>query len=268
MSKIPISVVIVAKNEEKRINDCIKSVIDWADEIILVDDESTDSTRNIAKDFGIKVLVCKMNIEGKHRNWAYSQAKNEWVFSLDADERPTLELKNEIAKTIKSTDCTHFSIPFKTYIGNYWIRWGGWYPGSKVKLFKKNKFKYEEVEVHPRIITEGKVGHLKSDVIHYSYRDFEDFVNKTNKQTTLEALKWYKLSKKNPKKAKYKMNMLHAIWRSIDRFFRTFLAKKGYRDGTIGFMVAYFSSFYQIVSFAKYKEIERQNKEKVSSEKR
>lgn len=255
MSKVNLSVVVVAKNEEARIQECLKTVIDWADEVIVVDDQSTDNTREIAQNLGAKVLVRKMDIEGKHRNWAYSNAKHDWVFSVDADERPTQELKEEISQTIKDPKHTHYAIPFRTYIGNYWIRWGGWYPASKVKLFLRDKFKYEEVEVHPRIFTEGRSGQLTKDVIHYSYRDWADFLQKTNAQTTLEARKWYKLSFTDPKKVDYKMNNFHALWRTLDRFIRTYFVKKGYRDGFVGFMIAYFSSMYQIISYAKYRDM-------------
>ena len=144
MEEPKVSVVIQTKNEERRILDCIKSVLGWADEIIVVDDESCDKTREIAQHLGAEVFTRKMDIEGRHRNWAYAKAKNEWVFSVDADERPTEGLKNEIKETIASTDHTYFSIPFRTYIGDYWIRWGGWYPGPKVKLFRKSKFKSDK----------------------------------------------------------------------------------------------------------------------------
>jgi len=257
VSNIPLSVVILTKNEGPRIGDCIKSVSDLADEIIVIDDASTDNTTEIAQKLGAKVFVRRMDIEGRHRNWAYAQAQNDWVFSVDADERPTEELKDEIKRAIVNTENVCFAIPFRTYIGNYWIRWGGWYPAPKVKLFRKSKFKYEEVEVHPRIIVNGGCGKLANDVIHYSYRDWADFLSKTNSQTSLEALKWYKLSLENPKKARYKMNLVHAFWRTLDRFIRTFIAKRGYRDGFVGFMVAYFSSLYQIVSYAKYRELQK-----------
>ncbi|HEO63903.1 MAG TPA: glycosyltransferase family 2 protein, partial [Candidatus Omnitrophica bacterium] len=161
-----ISVCIISKNEELRIADCIKSVLGWADEIIVVDDESTDRTTEIAESLGAKVLRRKMDIEGRHRNWAYAQARNDWVFSVDCDERPTDELKSEIKSVIAATDCACFDMPFRNYIGDYWIRWGGWYPSPKVKLFHKSRFKYEEVDIHPRIFVEGECGHLKGDVIH------------------------------------------------------------------------------------------------------
>jgi glycosyltransferase involved in cell wall biosynthesis len=260
MDKIPISVVIIAKNEEERISDCIKSVNDWADEVLVVDDESTDSTQHIAQSLGAKVLVKEMINEGKHRNWAKDQAKNDWVLSLDCDEYPTSELKSEIKEAIKDTHFNGFSIPFKNYIGDYWIRGGGWYPAPKLRLYKKDYFRDKEQSVHPPVEFKGHCGKLKSDIIHFNYKDWTDCVRKTNNQTTLEAKKWYDYSFENPKKARYKMNTIHALWRVFDRFMRTYFRKRGYRDGFIGFMIAYFASLYQIVSYAKYRELKKLNR--------
>ena len=260
MANIPLSVVILTKNEESRIGECIKSVAGWADEIIIVDDESQDNTREIAEKLGAKVFVRKMDIEGKHRNWGYAKAKNDWIFSVDADERVTKELKEEIVEVLGANPSFNaFTVPRRNYIGDYWIRWGGLYPSPQIKLLRRDKFRWEEVEVHPRAFLEGECGHLKGDLIHYTYRGWEDYLRKLNKQTTWEALKWYKLSLENPKKARYKMNTFHALWRTMDRFIRAFLVKKGYRDGFTGFMIAYFSSLYQIISYAKYRELEKDN---------
>lgn len=255
-----LSVVILTKNEEERVRDCIKSVLEWADEIIVVDDESTDKTFQVAAGLGVKVFTRKMDIEGRHRNWAYKKARNEWVFSLDADERLTPELKEEISEVLSVNPAFNaFSVPRRNFIGDYWIRWGGLYPAAQIKLFRKDKFEWEEVEVHPRAFLKGNCGRLGRNLIHYTYRDWRDFLRKLNHQTTLEARKWYKLSLADPKKAKYKMNIIHALWRMLDRFVRTFFAKKGYRDGFIGFMIAYLASFYQIISYAKYRELKKRN---------
>ncbi|MDP2923651.1 MAG: glycosyltransferase family 2 protein [Candidatus Omnitrophota bacterium] len=260
-NKISISVVILAKNEAGRIKDCLLSVIDWADEVIVVDDESIDNTVEIATSLGATVFIKKMDVEGKHRNWAYSKTRNEWVLSLDADERPTAELKEEInALLVNNPKENAFTIPRRNFIGDYWLRWGGQYPSAQIKLFRKDKFKWEEVEVHPRAFLEGDCGYLQKDLIHYTYRDWADFLKKLNNQTTLEAKKWYKLSLENPKKAGYKMNTFHACYRTVDRFIRTFFVKKGYRDGFIGFMIAYFASLYQMVSYAKYRELKNKGK--------
>ena len=222
LEKIPLSVVVLTKNEEDRIVSCLTSV-EWADEIIVVDDDSTDRTREIAQGLGAKVFIKKMEVEGKHRNWAYAQAKNIWVLSLDADEIVTPELKKEIMHLFKQKmGFEAYTIPRRNFIGKYWIRYGGEYPAAQLRLFKKDNFRYEEVSVHPRAFLNGKRGHLKHDLIHYSWKDFADFLAKLNRQTSWEAQKWITTGRK--------MSMLHAFWRVLDRFFRRYFRKKGYKD--------------------------------------
>jgi glycosyltransferase involved in cell wall biosynthesis len=247
---LELSVVILTKNEEKNIKDCLESVYGWADEIIVVDDESTDKTREIAGRYGAKILIRTMDIEGRHRNFAYAQAKNQWVLSLDADERVTSELKGEITSTLpKETSYNGFTIPRRNYIGGYWVRYGGWYPSPQLKLFRKDKFRYEEVEVHPRAFMEDPCGHLKSDIIHYSYKSIEDFLNKMNNQTSREAQKWFSQNKP--------MRLGRFLWRTYDRFFRSYIGKKAYKDGYMGFVVSYFAGLYQFLSYLKYRELAR-----------
>lgn len=245
--KIVLSVVILTKNEEERIARCLDSV-KWADEIIVVDDESVDRTREIVRQYTDKIFIRKMDIEGKHRNWAYAQAKNNWVLSLDADEIMTPELKEEIERVLKSNPKENgFTIPRRNYIGSYWVRYGGWYPSPQLKLFRKDKFRYEEVGVHPRAFMDDPCGHLKSYIIHYSYKNLEDFLNKLNNQTTREAQKWFAQNKP--------MYLRRFVWRSIDRFVRTYIGRKGYKDGFIGFAVAFYAGLYQFMSYLKYREL-------------
>lgn len=247
---VPLTVVILTKNEENNIRDCLSSVSNWAAEIVIVDDESSDRTREIASELADKILVRRMDIEGRHRNWAYAQAKNTWVLSLDADERLTSELKEEIGEVLREPgQFAGFTLSRRNYIGDYWVRYGGWYPSPQLKLFRKDKFRWEEVQVHPRAFLEGECGHLKSDLIHYSYKDISDFLQKLNRQTTLEVEKWICQNKK--------MKVGRFIWRTIDRFFRSYIKKKGFRDGFYGFIVAYFASLYQFMSLLKYREIKR-----------
>lgn len=254
--KVPISVVIVAKNEEGRIKECLESVYGWAQEIILADDESDDRTRQIAEQYADKIVVRKMDIEGRHRNWAYAQSQCDWVFSLDADERFTPGLKDEIVQVLRqSALAAAYTVPRKNFLGAYWLKWGGQYPSAQLKMFRKDKFKWEEVEVHPRALLDGECGHLTNPLLHYTYRDFSDFMRKLNTQTTLEAEKWHKLCRTNPKKAAYKMNIVHVLWRCFDRFLRAYVGKQGWRDGLRGFMMAVFASWYQLLSYAKYWEM-------------
>jgi glycosyltransferase involved in cell wall biosynthesis len=195
-----------------------------------------------------------MDNEGRHRNWAYAQARNSWILSLDADERATPELKEELDDLLsKPCEFRGFAIPRRNYIGDYWVRYGGWYPSPQMKMFRKEYFRWEEAEVHPRPILDGKWGVLKSDIIHYSYKSFEDFLNKMNKQTNLEAAKWLR--------DKRKMGKGRALWRTYDRFMRTYFTKKANKDGFVGFMVAVFAGLYQLLSYAKYREL-IENKDK------
>ncbi len=248
MDKAPVSVVILTKNEEKNIADCIGSVRDWADEVIIIDDLSTDQTVSIAQTMADKVLIKKMDIEGAHRNWAYAQTKHPWVLSLDADERATPELADEIRQTLASPgDFVAFSIPRRNYIGEVWVQNSGWYPSAQIKLIRNDKFKFEEVEVHPRAFINGPRRRLDQDIIHFSYKNYEDFLSKLNKQTTLEAKKWIRTGRS--------MSMGRAAWRALDRFFRKFIGKRGWKDGFLGFMVAFFDTLYQIMSYAKYREL-------------
>ncbi len=250
MPKVPISVVIITRNVENYIRDCLESV-KWADEIVICDNFSTDKTKAIVSEYTDRILTRAWDMEGKIRNFAYSQAKNKWILTLDPDERITPELRKELEEIFANNDnieFSGFSVPMKTYLGERWIRWGGWYV-AKLKIFRKDKFRYEEAEIHPRAFLEGKEGRLKRDIIHLNYRDFSQFIEKTNIQSTLEAKKWLR--------DKRKMNFLIAFRRAVERFVKMFFRKKGYRDGFLGFMVAYVSALYQILSYAKYWEMKK-----------
>lgn len=246
-AKIPLSVVVLTKNEEKRIRPCLESV-KWADEIIVVDDESTDKTVEIARQYTDRIFTRKMEVEGRHRNWAYAQARNTWVLSLDADELATAELKEEVEKALAGSPIENgFTIPRRNYIGDYWVKHGGWYPSPQLKLFRKDKFRYEEAAVHPRAFMDDPCGRLKGDIIHYSYRNLEDFLAKLNNQTTREAQKWFDQGKP--------MRLGRFLWRTYDRFMRAYIGRRGYKDGFLGFVIAFNAGLYQFISYLKYREM-------------
>ena len=248
--KIPLSVVVITKNESERIADCLKSV-EWAEEIIVLDDFSTDDTVEIAKKFTDKVSQRAMDIEGKHRNYAYSLASFEWVLSLDADERVTPELRDEITELLKNNPgYKGYTIPRKNFMGKFWVRHGGMYPSAQLRLFRKGEFLYDEqAEVHPQAYMKGPSGALKSDILHYTYRDFTDAIAKLDRQTDLEARKWFR--------EKRKVGVFGTIRKMIDRFCRAYFKKEGRKDGVIGLFLAVNSGMYQFLSFAKYWELKK-----------
>jgi glycosyltransferase involved in cell wall biosynthesis len=249
--KIPISIAIIARNEEKKISGCLSSV-EWASEIVMLDGYSTDKTEELARAFGAKIHKRKMAIEGAHRNYLYSLCSNEWVLSIDADERVAPELKNEIINTLKEEEKAPrhnaYSIPIKTYIGNRWARYAGWYPAPKVRLFRKGKFKYDESsKVHPRIFLDGTSGFLKGDIIHYAYKGFADLFQNVNDQTTLQAKEWYEQEKK--------FSFFTLFRTTIDRFIRKYFFKGGIKGGFLGFVLSLADSMYQFESYAKLWEL-------------
>lgn len=248
MTKCDLSVVVITKNEFSRIEECLESV-SWAAEIIVVDDESTDGTLEICRKSGAKVFSRKMDIEGRHRNYAYGLANQNWVLSLDADERVTPELAQEIQDVIKNgTECNGFGIARKNFMGKTWVKYGGMYPSKQLKLFRRGVFQYEEeAEVHPRAIMEDPRGELKNDLLHYTYRDFSDAISKLDRQTDLEAQKWFREQRK--------VGLFNILRKTIDRFFRAYFKKKGHKDGVIGLFLAVNSGMYQFLTYLKYREL-------------
>jgi len=247
---VPISVVVITKNEERQIADCLASAA-FADDLVVVDDGSTDRTVEIARRYTTRVFQRAMDIEGRHRNWAYAQARHEWVFSLDADERVTPELAQEIqALLANGAPYETYAIPRRNYIGTRWIRYGGWYPSAQLKLFKKSVFRWEETTVHPRAFSDRAWGTLRHDLLHYSYRDRTDFVEKQDGHTTREAQKWLMDGRR--------VSLAKALWRTVDRFVRAYVLKQGFRDGALGFFVAWMAGKYQWGAYQKYLAAKRQ----------
>jgi len=249
MDRIKLTVVTLTKNSETIIEDCLKSVSDWAGEIVIVDDMSSDKTLEIVKKYTDKIHIKKWEKEGSHRNYAYSLAKYDYILSLDSDERVTPELRDEVIKIFKEgPKFVGYNIPHKNFIGDHWIQYGGWYPNAKLKMFAKAKFHYEpEAEYHPRAFLTGPSYTLKSDIIHYAYRDFKNLFSKLNHQTDFEAKKWFR--------DKRKMGFGRVMVKAISRFIKFYFLKKGRKDGYVGFMMALAASAYQLMTYAKYWEM-------------
>jgi len=248
-----LSVVVIARNEHDRIKDCLENVHGWLDEIIVVDDQSTDDTCAIAARYTDKIFTRHMELEGKQRNFGASKAKNDWILILDCDERLTEELKNQIAAAINGTDAKigAYWAGQVNYLGDVPLNYGGW-SSPHIRLYNKNAAQWSEAAhdvIHPgfKILPGFSGGHLNGKNIHYSFRNVEDFIAKINRYSTLEAIKWHLDGRK--------MSRGKAIWRTVDRFFRRFIGKKGYKDGYAGFIAAVLSSFHELAAYSKYREI-------------
>lgn len=246
-AKIPVSVVVIAKNEASRIRECLESVR-WADEIIVVDDYSTDNTPGIAREYTDKIFQRAMDIEGRHRNAAYGLASRDWILSLDADERVSSDLADEIQTIIRENqpEISGCAIPIKTFIGKRWIETAGYYPARKLRMHRRGKFRYEETGVHPRAFLEGRERPMTGDILHYGFRDFAHCIEKLNNQTTLEAEKWLA--------DRRRIKSMKIFYKSLDRFCRNYFGKGGFQGGFLGFIMSFFHALYQLLTYAKYLE--------------
>ncbi|MCA9394242.1 MAG: FkbM family methyltransferase [Candidatus Omnitrophica bacterium] len=257
MARPKISVVIIGKNEERNVTDCLKSVDGWADQIVFVDDFSADRTVELVNQFSrVKVVQRAMEQEGRHRNFGAAQADHDWIMILDCDERATPELLAEIDTLFETRDdrAVAFWVPRKNYIGDYWLRHGGWYPAPHMKLYNRKFFRWKESVydvVHPGMeftqpgYRQGP--NLSNHLIHHNYKNVEDFIRKTNRLTTLDGIKWY-LDGRN-------MGMGRAFRRTVDRFLRRYVRKEGWKDGYYGFITAVLSGFYELAAYSKLREI-------------
>ena len=238
-----LSVVISAYNEGKNIKDCLSSV-KWADEIILVDNTSTDKTVEIAKEFTNKIYIRPNNLMlNINKNYGFSKATSEWVLSLDADERVTDELEEEIIKATRYK-IDGFWIPRKNIIFGKWIKHGIWWPDYQLRLFKKEAGKFRCKHVHEYLKVEGKTTKLKSPLIHYNYQTVSQYLYKLDKiYTENEA--------ENIIESYKQLVWQDALRMPVRDFLKTFFAQEGYKDGIHGLVLSLLQSFYALVVFAK-----------------
>lgn len=253
-----LSVVISAYNEEKMLPDCLKSV-KWADEIIVVDNNSTDKTAQIAKKYTKKVFHRPNNpMLNVNKNFGFTKATGDWILSLDADERVTDELHKELLDLNRlKADVNGFCMPRKNMIFGKWIKYTGWYPDHQMRLFRKGKGKFPEKHVHEMIKVDGETKHLKGHLFHYNYGSIDEFLRKMSQiYTSNEA--------ENLIKEGYKINTLDAIRMPFNEFISRYFVRKGYKDGLHGLVLSLLMAFYHLVVFAKVWEKQRFIEKQVS----
>ncbi|MCK5640813.1 MAG: glycosyltransferase family 2 protein [Gammaproteobacteria bacterium] len=250
MGKPALSVIIITKNEERNIRDCLESV-KWADEIIVVDSGSEDATVAISKEYTDKVFVTDWPGFGAQKNRALDYAQSEWVFSIDADERITEDLKKEILETLKSPACAGYEVRrLSSYCGKF-MRHSGWWPDRVLRLFRREDGRFNDNLVHEKVGVKSKVGRLKGHLIHYTYRDMETIINKINCYTTAGALQ--KVNK--GKRGGVFRAVMHGSW----MFFRTYILKLGFLDGPEGFMLAVSNAEMSYYKYIKMRYIKRES---------
>jgi glycosyltransferase involved in cell wall biosynthesis len=227
-----ISVYIIAYNEESKIAAAIQSVL-WADEIIVADSGSTDRTAEIAREYNARIVNIPFEGFGKLRNRAVEACSNEWIFSLDSDERCTEEARDEILSVIKDPDSADaYFIPRRNYFMGRWIRYSGWYPDYRQpQLFRKSALVYREEDVvHEGFDVKGKTAYLKKPIWQFPFQNFSQIVAKMERYSNLGV---EKLIAKNTRGS-----MSKAFIHAIGNFLRIFILKLGFLDGAAGFVIA------------------------------
>ncbi len=222
-----ISAVIIAGNEEKNIADCLESVR-WADEIIVVDSESTDRTVEISKRYTDKVFVRKWEGYASQKNYSMAKAVNEWVLSLDADERVSPELLEEM-KSLDFSKADGFYIPRRNYFLGKVIKSCGWSPDYQLRLFRKSKTTLTPRQVHEGFSVDGRREYLEGELIHYTHTTIAGTLAKVNEYSTLEA---------SEKAERIRVTGAKLFFKPLWAFFQHFIIRRGFTDGVHGLMVS------------------------------
>jgi len=236
-----ISATIITLNEESNIKAACESVA-WADEVLIVDSESTDATLSIARSCGARVITNRWPGFAAQKQFAVEQAQNEWIFSLDADERVSAELRRSIEDLRKQSDsklANGYQIARSTNYQGHWIRGGGWYPDRQLRLFKKSAGHWKKRHIHESVqMNSGaRVERLRGDILHYTVRDAANHHRMIGERyAPLAALQMYEEGKRT---SALKIATVGPL-----AFVRSFVLKTGFRDGLAGLSIASFAAHH------------------------
>jgi glycosyltransferase involved in cell wall biosynthesis len=227
-----LSSLIITYNEERNIERCLLSVKEISDEIIVVDSGSADHTVAIAERLGAKVIHQPFLGYIEQKNFAISQANGDWVLSLDADEALDNTLRQSIAEAMRTPAAEAYSMNRLTNYCGHWVRHCGWYPDTKIRLFKKDAGKWTGVNPHDRYEVFGGKStlHLKGDILHYSYNTISDHLRQIDHFSSIGAKALYDKGVKS--------SIAKLIYKPVARFLRAYVVWSGYRDGLTGFIIA------------------------------
>lgn len=238
-----LSVIIITKNESAHIVDCLKSVA-FADEFIVVDSGSSDNTVALARDFGAKVEITPdWPGFGPQKNRALDLATGDWVLSIDADERVTPELAQEIQAVLAAPKADAYEIARLSEFCGRFIRHSGWWPDYVLRLFKRGTARFNDVAVHERVVPQGATLRLMGYFEHYPYANLDALINKINRYSSDAAAMMYARGKR----ATVFSALGHGFW----TFVRIYLIRRGFLDGRHGLVLAVTAAAGSFFRYAK-----------------
>lgn len=245
-----LSIALATFNEEKNIRACLNSVVGLAGEIVIADGSSSDKTPQIANSFGAKVIkTTNKPMFHINKNLAIKNCQGEWILLLDADERVSKLLADEISKVIKNNPKENgFWVNRRNWFLGGYLKKGGAYPDAVIRLFRNGKGMLPEISVHEQVKVDGAVGHLKNDLLHFADPDFKRYLKRAIRYTTQTAQEIKKLDPgTGPLTVFYFMLAKPAV-----HFSKIYIRHRGYKDGFRGFIWALFSAFHYFYAYVKY----------------
>lgn len=244
-----LSVTVITRDEASDIGRALESVR-WADEIVVIDSGSTDDTVAIARRYTDRVCVREWPGYAAQKNIAASLTSHDWILSVDADERVTPELAQEI-RAILATEpsAAAFRIPRVTFHLGRWIRSTDWYPDHQPRLYHKDRARWTGAYVHETVTADGSIGTLRHDLQHHAYRDISDHLETINRYTSLAARQMHEQGRR--------AGLLHLAAHPPLAFLRNYIARGGFRDGAVGFVISAMNAYYVFLKFAKLWELQR-----------
>ena len=244
---VPVTATVITFNEAANIEAALAS-LSWADEIIVVDSESTDRTAEIARRLTDKVIVRPWPGYIAQKNFAAEQASHDWIFSLDADERVTPELAAEIKTTLaRRPSAAGYRLPRVTFHLGRWMRSTDWYPDYQLRLYDRRRARWAGKYVHESVKADGPVEYLRSELQHYAYRDRAHHLETMDRYTTLAAKQMFEEGRR--------AGLFHVIVHPPAAFFRNYVLRGGFRDGKAGLIVSAMNARYVRLKFAKLREL-------------
>jgi glycosyltransferase involved in cell wall biosynthesis len=249
-----ITATIITFNEESNIKAACESVA-WADEVVVVDSNSTDATRDLAERCGARVIVNNWPGFGAQKQFAVEQAKHEWIFSLDADERVSDELKRSIEELRNSkTVADGYQVARRTFYQQRWIRGGGWYPDYQLRLFRKSKGHWKQRHIHESVTMEpgARVEKLKGDLLHYTSPN-------ASHHNRIIGERYAPLAARQMFEEGRRTSVLGVATAGPAAFIRSWILKGGVRDGLAGFAIASFAAHHAFLKHLMLWEIQRSN---------
>ncbi len=238
-----LTVIIHTHNEELNIKECIESARMLTDNIVVIDMESSDKTKDIAYDNGAVVFSFPhTQYVEPAREFGIEKVKSDWFFILDADERLTKKLSDEIKGNISNTQCTHYKVPRKNiFAGKKWLRWGGWYPDYQIRLIQTSSFVSWGNMIHSPPKITGSCGILRVPLIHYFHHNLENMVDKTTVYEHIEADLLYKAGKK--------VNVMTFFRKCAGELYRRLIRYRGFLDGSYGIIESIYQAFSKTITY-------------------